>query len=234
MSTMSDGQQSLSDRVYDEIYRRISSDEWPVGTRLPNETDLSAQFSVSRSVIREALVRLRADGLVTSKPHTGSFVTGHPNSMVLERARTFSISDIQRCFEFRTGVEGEAAYLSALRQSQAKIAKIKASLDSMRAWREGTADSDGAEEDVAFHMAVAAATENNYFTSAMESMSMVIRMGISIGNTLVQYSGGRKSSAAYDEHCRVFEAIVAGDAEAARTLMRNHVENTRRRAFVGR
>ena len=213
------------------VFRQTNGRWGPV---CPTKPTFPRSFPCRAPSSERALVRLRADGLVTSKPHTGSFVTGHPNSMVLERARTFSISDIQRCFEFRTGVEGEAAYLSALRQSQAKIAKIKASLDSMKAWREGTADSDGAEEDVAFHMAVAAATENNYFTSAMESMSMVIRMGISIGNTLVQYSGGRKSSAAYDEHYRVFEAIVAGDAEAARTLMRTHVENTRRRAFVGR
>lgn len=233
LNLLAEGQRSLSDRVYEEIYRRISSDEWPLGTRLPNETDLSSQFAVSRSVVREALVRLRADGLVTSKPHTGTHVTGHPNRMVLERARIYSISDIQRCFEFRTGVEGEAAYLAALRHSQAKIAKIEASLAAMKAWRESTIESDGSDEDIQFHMSVADATENNYFTSAIESMSLVIRLGISIGNTLVQFSGGRKSSPAYEEHFRIYEAIIAGDAETARTCMRDHIENTRRRAFVG-
>lgn len=233
LNPSTEGQRSLSDRVYEEIYRRVSSDEWPIGTRLPNETDLSSQFAVSRSVVREALVRLRADGLITSKPHTGSYVTGHPNRMVLERARIYSISDIQRCFEFRTGIEGEAAYLAALRQSQGKIAKIQVCIEAMKTWRDSTTDSDGSDEDIAFHMAIASATENNYFVSAMDSMSLVIRLGISIGNTLVQFSGGRKSSPAYDEHVRIYDAIASGDAETARTCMRTHIENTRRRAFVG-
>src|ERR671910_482656 len=58
---------TLSDAVYQRIYERISNGEWPKGTRLLTEIELAEQFGVSRTVIREALLRLRIDGLIASR-----------------------------------------------------------------------------------------------------------------------------------------------------------------------
>src|SRR3546814_7258855 len=127
----SDAHRTLSDRVYEEIYRKISSDEWPQGERLPTEIDLAQQFGVSRTALREALLRLRIDGLITSRPGAGSFVTGKPSRAVFDFTRPGSIADIQRCYEFRVGVEGEAAYLAADRRSSERVDDIEAALQAL-------------------------------------------------------------------------------------------------------
>src|SRR3546814_6856784 len=89
----SDAHRTLSDRVYEEIYRKISSDEWPQGERLPTEIDLAQQFGVSRTALREALLRLRIDGLITSRPGAGSFVTGKPSR---SEAHTSELQSLMR------------------------------------------------------------------------------------------------------------------------------------------
>lgn len=225
-----DAQRSLSDQLYDEIYRRLSSSEWPIGTRLPTEAELTRQFGVSRSVVREALVRLRVDGLITSKQGAGSYVTGHPSRTVLEHARPSSIADIQRCYEFRAGIEGEAAFLATERRTPAKIAKMEKCLETLKACIN---HSEGADEDLAFHMAIAEATDNEYFVSTLLSLSQAIRIGIRIANSLSNLPTGGRVGKAYADHFKVFEAIRDGKAEEARALMRSHIEGSRRRVFVG-
>jgi len=231
LPSASEPQRSLSDRLYEEIYQRISSNEWAEGARLPTETDLANQFGVSRSVVREALVRLRVDGLITSKQGAGSHVTGHPSRIVLEHARPCSIADIQRCYEFRVGVEGEAAFLAAQRRALGKIAKIEESLVALE--RCMKAQGEGADEDLQFHLAVARATENDYFVTTVNSLSQSIRIGISIANSLSTLPTGGRLKFAYADHCRVFEAIRAGNPDEARAVMRTHIENSRKRVFVG-
>jgi DNA-binding FadR family transcriptional regulator len=225
-----ESQGSLSDRIYEEIYRRISSREWAEGTRLPSEPELAVQFGVSRTVVREALVRLRVDGLISSRPGAGSHVIGHPSQIVLEYARPCSVADIQRCFEFRMGVEGEAAYLAAERHSLKKIAKIDEALTAMKRCIE--AGGDGTEEDIAFHLAVARASENDYFVATVMSLSQAIRIGATIANSLQSFPQNRLNSA-HEAHRRVYDAILAGDRDLARAAMREHIETARRRVFVG-
>ena len=173
---------SLSDAIYEQIYERISSGEWPEGTRLPTEIELADTFGVSRTVVREALLRLRIDGLVASRQGAGTRVIGAPSQHVLEFAEPGSIADIQRCYEFRVGIEGEAARLAAERNSEARIADIEAALEAMR--RCIAKGGLGADEDIAFHIAVAQASENDYFVRTIHSVTRAIRIGISIAATL--------------------------------------------------
>ncbi|WP_344359667.1 FadR/GntR family transcriptional regulator, partial [Brachybacterium phenoliresistens] len=111
---------SLSDGIYERIYKSISAGDWPVGTKLPSEVELAVQFGVSRPVVREAMLRLRIDGLIESRQGAGTRVISVPSRSVIEFAEPGSIADLQRCYEFRVGVEGEAAYVAAQRQSRAK------------------------------------------------------------------------------------------------------------------
>lgn len=223
---------ALSDAVYEQIYERISSGEWPEGTRLPTEVEMADTFGVSRTVIREALLRLRIDGLVASRQGAGTRVIGAPSQHVMEFAEPGSVADIQRCYEFRVGIEGEAARLAAGRNSAARIADIEAALQAMeRCIAKGGL---GADEDIAFHIAVAQASENDYFVRTINSVTRAIRVGISIAATLSTRPTAERLATANREHRAIFDAIRAGDAELSRERMQAHIESARRRVFVGR
>lgn len=223
---------SLSDAIYEQIYERISSGEWPEGTRLPTEIELADTFGVSRTVVREALLRLRIDGLVASRQGAGTRVIGAPSQHVLEFAEPGSIADIQRCYEFRVGIEGEAARIAAERSSEARIADIEAALEAMR--RCIAKGGLGADEDIAFHIAVAQASENDYFVRTINSVTRAIRIGISIAATLSTRPTVERLTTANQEHEAIFDAIRSGDAILARERMQAHIESARRRVFVGR
>lgn len=224
---------SLSDRIYEEIYQKITLGEWPMGTRLPTEVDLATQFGVSRPVVREALLRLRIDGIVESRQGAGTRVINMPNRSVLEFAEPGSIADMQRCYEFRVGIEGEAAYLATLRNSAERIADIERAHQRMK---EAMADPAalGADEDINFHLAVARATENSYYITTVESATKAIMIGIQIARTLSRWTNEERIANALAEHARLLEVIKSGDAEKARLAMRAHIEGARERVFLGR
>lgn len=225
------GGRTLSDTVYQRIYERISANDWPKGTRLPTEIELAEQFGVSRTVIREALLRLRVDGLIASRQGSGTHVIGAPSQRVIDFAEPGSVADLQRCYEFRVGVEGEAAYLAATRRSRDRVAEIEAALEAME--RCVVEDRLGAEEDIAFHLAVARATENDYYQRTIASVTQAIRVGMSIAATLSHRPPPQRLGIAMGEHGSVLDAIRASDPDLARARMRAHIEGARKRVFVG-
>jgi GntR family transcriptional regulator, transcriptional repressor for pyruvate dehydrogenase complex len=97
---------ALRDRVYAQIYRKISLGEWPNGTKLPSEVQLAASFGVSRLVLREAMTRLRIDGLIDSRQGAGSRVIASPSESVLGLVATDGLADLMSLYELRIGVEG--------------------------------------------------------------------------------------------------------------------------------
>ena len=227
------GSGTLSDQVYRGIYQAITLGEWPPGTRLPTENELTKVFGVSRTVIREALIRLRIDGLVMSRQGAGTHVISAPNRSVLEFAEPENISDIQRCYEFRIGVEGETAYLAAQRQSREKIASIGDALRSMKRSYEKAGGGLSVEEDIDFHIAIARATENNFYISTITSGMQSFLVGMRIARSF-SHSSKEYQLAAVNEHQIIYDRIDAGDAGGARHAMRHHIESTRRRVFIGR
>ncbi len=225
------GSPALSDRVYQQIYARISANEWPRGTRLPTEVELAEQFGVSRTVLREALLRLRIDGLIASRQGAGTHVVGAPSERVIAFAEPESVADLQRCYEFRVGIEGEAAAVAAANHQRHRIGEIERAHEAMAACiaRNGL----GAEEDIAFHLAVARATENDYFLRTIASATRAIRVGMAIAATLSNRPPGLRLRTAFDEHGGILEAIRHADPDLARQRMRAHIESARRRVFVG-
>jgi DNA-binding FadR family transcriptional regulator len=83
------------------------------GDRLPSESRLCEVFGVSRPVVREAISRLQADGLVVTRHGAGTFVAKRPREEFLRLAPIGSLADLMRCYEYRIALEGEAASLAA-------------------------------------------------------------------------------------------------------------------------
>lgn len=225
------GDRTLSDLCYEKILSLVVNGEFLVGEKLPSEQVLSSQLSVSRPVLRQALKQLREDDVIVSRQGSGSFVNRRPDGDVLDFAPVGSIADIQRTFEFRAALEGEAAYLAAVRRTEDDLERLQSALKSLDICiEEGTLGVDG---DEAFHLAICRASDNQYFVSARTSMKNNILTGMNLTRNLSLQRPQERMLLVQQEHYAIYEAILAKDQDTARTAMRSHVENARNRVFEG-
>ena len=218
----------LAQGVVAGLKSRILDGSLAPGTKLPSEAELIEEYAVSRTVIREAVTRLRAEGLVETFQGRGSFVLAmpEPTSFQLEAAAIRSHHDVLAMVDFRIGVESEAAALAA--------AHIDAG--SSRAIREALAaflvaePEHAVEADFTFHRAVAVATGNRFYVDLLEAlgpmMIMLPRVRLADAYSLTDTTHVDRVGR---EHDNIAAAVLAGDAETARAAMRVHLGNTRRR-----
>lgn len=223
---------TLAQRVVTGLKRKILAGELPPGAKLPSESELIAEYGVSRTVVREAVTRLRAEGLVETFRGRGSFVLAvpEPSTFSLESSAIRSHHDVLAMLDFRLGVESEAAALAAARRDVTAADAVTAALDAFVAAGPETL----VEADFAFHRAVAAATGNRFYVDLLDSLGpmMIMLPRTRLGD---DYSPTDRAHVerVRREHEQVANAVLAGDAETARAAMRVHLGNTRRRLDTG-
>ena len=221
---------TLALELVESLGDRISSGQLAPGTQLPTESGLMVEFGVSRTVVREAISRLQAAGLVATRHGVGSFVVGAGNASVfrIEPQQLATLRDVVAVLELRIGVETEAAGLAAQRRSDTNLAAMRAALDSFAQALD--AGQDAVAADFQFHSEIARATQNGHFANLLATLgSMIIpRARLDPGGAAdaARQTYLRKVNA---EHESIFDAITNGDAEAARAAMRTHLANSRER-----
>jgi GntR family transcriptional regulator, transcriptional repressor for pyruvate dehydrogenase complex len=226
---------SLSGELARQLAEQIRSERFKPGDRLPTEAELMRQGGVSRTVVREAVAALRAEGLVITRQGVGAFVSdGVPpaaagaTGFVIDAEAVASLRQVLKVMELRIGIEVEAAGLAAARRSSEQMQQIAAAQRAFRAEIAGGASAPAA--DFALHRAIFAATGNEYFGSFLDFLGQII-----IPRQLVRFEQGPSDAQAEylqrvaREHDRVVEAIGDGDAEGAREAMRTHLERGRAR-----
>ena len=219
----------LVDRVYREILGSIMSGEFREGDKLPTEQALTARFDASRPTIREALSRLRSDGVTSTRQGSGTFVMRQPDPDLPRFTPLESLSDVQRCFDFRIVVESGAAALAATMAAEADLARIErccTQLDQVIADQ-----AVGAGEDFDFHLAVARACGNQFFISAIASMQAQVLVSMTLMRNLSLLKSVDRQRLVQVEHEAVLAALRSRDAQAAGQAMRSHLENARNRLF---
>ncbi len=222
----------LGDQVYTRLRTRITSGELGAGILLPRESDFAEQLGVSRTVLREALARLRHEGLVESKRGTGTRVLGASVPSIFAAAAPHSIADLEACYEFRMGLEPEVAALAARRRNAGGLDLIR---QAHRAFEACAArDELGAAEDLAFHAAIAAATRNDYYIQTIAAIAKPVEVGLGIAKAFGPLRAADRLAPTIAEHRAIVESIGAQDPEAARAAMRAHVRASRDRVFQGR
>jgi DNA-binding FadR family transcriptional regulator len=223
--------QSLGAQVYRKLSDWLRTQGPARGMRLPSEAELALEMGVSRPVLRQALAQLRAEGRVVSRKGSGNYVgdPGLPTVDALSFGLLESIPDIRNFLEFRCVVEGEAAAQAASRRQAADVAAVRtARANLQRALRAG---ESGLEEDIAFHTAVAAASGNRFFVLTMAALVEQMRFSIGLIAQLSPRPTSTRSAEVVREHRLVEEAIVRGDAPAARAAMTAHLRHGIARLF---
>lgn len=221
---------ALAHRVYEQIAARIASGEFRANTKLPSENDLSTMLGVSRPVLRAALQKLRTEGTVVARQGAGNFVRDKA-AAVLSFAPVETIADIQRCYEFRLTIEPVAAREAARRRDAQNLRKME---DALELLQDATRNKRHREDaDFGFHLAVAEASNNHYFSSTMQALREHIYVGMHMHGLSLQ-GAQPKLQRVLDEHHAVYEAIKKRDLDAAEQHMRQHVEGSRDRLFEGR
>lgn len=221
----------LTDRVKLDLMRLIEAAQMKPGDKLPPADQLCAQFSVSRTVIREAIASLKAEGRLRSLRGSGVYVAKpHENAAGFARfmAPPQEIGDVLDFMEFRIGIEVEAAGLAAERRTETNLLRMAQALAQFRQHKEDSSLASGA--DRAFHRAIAEATNNGRFTMFVDDLGERLIPRRALGPSFVDDRARVLFlDAIEEEHGRIFEAISDRKADDARVAMRRHLEDGRRR-----
>jgi DNA-binding FadR family transcriptional regulator len=201
---MTTGRRSLAHSVVDGIDARIHRAELKPGDRLPTESAIMAEYGVSRSVVREAISRLQAAGLVETRHGIGTFVLEPPLP-----------GTALAILELRMGMETEAAALAAMRRNEAQLAALREALDDMLQAQQ--AGESTVEADVRFHRILAESSANRYFVDLQGQLGRVL-------SARERPPGGFERM--HREHEDIVDAIARQDADAARAAMRTHLSNS--------
>ncbi len=215
---------SLADTLALRLREEIASGRLRPGERLPTEQQIAGTYGVSRPIVREAVGRLKHDGLVLTRQGAGAFVA-EPSA-----ASTFRIDitdfqnadEIGHIVELLMAVESTATAHAAVRRSMHDLQQIQAQLDAMQAAIDR--GDPGVDEDVAFHRAIVEATGNPFFRDLSDFLDRRVRTFIRAARSNTARMQG-VTEAVQREHQAIFDAVAAGDAGLAQAAAITHLEN---------
>ena len=214
----------LSDQVAEQLAAEIRRGGLAPGDKLPTEARLVEQFCVSRTVVREAVSRLKSLGLVDSRQGSGVFVQALAEFAPLnfESRHTASQEAVVQMVEVRRALEAEVAALAAQRRTRTDMRRIHAAVKALdSAVQSG---GNGVAEDVQFHRAIAVAARNPFLLQTLEYLGQFLH-----GATQVTRANEARrldfAQQVQHEHAAIVQALEAGDAEAARQAAAGHMGN---------
>jgi len=221
---------NLTEEIVDRIASEIRSGRLEPGSKLPTEQKLMHAMRVSRTVVREAVAALRAEGLVTTRQGSGAFVAADArrSAFRIDPDGLSSIGDVLEVMELRLAIEVEAAALAAERITPERLSPIARAL---RAIESAIHRGEGAvSEDFAFHRVIAEASGNPRFAELLEYLGrhviprQSIRISVSTPQEQRQYLMRIQK-----EHARIHKAIRVGHSAEARKAMRTHLTRSLQR-----
>lgn len=211
----------LTLRIIEDMGSAIVSGEYPPGEILPVEADLCQKYQASRSVLREAVKILSAKGLVTARRRKGTSITPQSSWDLLDAdvlrwtlKGEFSLPLLVEFTDIRLGIEPQAAAGAADRGDPAALAAIRGAFNRMRAASRG--DDDPLDSDIAFHLAILAASGNRFVNRLKHLIEAALLFSIRYTDDQT-----RTADIKLARHERVLLAIESGDPEAAATASRD-------------
>lgn len=221
---------TLTDQIADTLARQIRESVYPVSSRLPTEKSMSEQFQVSRTVIREAISRLKSEGLVETIQGSGTVVLDPKLSEAFRLGRPGQdpLAAVLQILELRRGIEVEMAALAAANRTDEDLGHIERALSAIdSAVESGT---KGIAEDFSFHMAISHATKNPHYPSLLHMLTRAVKDAIFVTRSHDEKRHDFKNRVRY-EHIDLWLAIKERDVTAARAAAFLHMRNTASRVM---
>ncbi|HVO89239.1 MAG TPA: FadR/GntR family transcriptional regulator, partial [Casimicrobiaceae bacterium] len=202
---------SAAEDVRAQLIALIESGRIKVDSRLPSENELARTFGVSRPVVREALVSLRALGLTKSHNGKGTYVASSRVStpMLLGRYSPANLNEVRRCLEV------PSARLAAQRRTSEDVGRLA---EIIAALQDADDPARRNKLDASFHMAIAQATGNPLFVKLVEDLRSILEEHSLAASRVPNRRGG-----AIAEHRAIYDAIVRRDADGAAEAMATHL-----------
>ncbi|MEO9336694.1 FadR/GntR family transcriptional regulator [Mesorhizobium sp. SB112] len=222
---MGKNRQSLSDQIAQELTRRIRDAVYVIGSRIPSEKELEAEFEVSRTVVREAVAVLRSDGILEARPGIGTFVasTGRGKALQFFAPAPERLSEALEIIELRIGVEVEAAGRAAERRTTEQLDAIERCLNAMAL---DPIANESPQLDFEFHRAIAQATNNSYFGRFLDFLGPHLIPRIMLQEKHGVHFDHEYIGGIHKEHKSIFDGIRDRNLVESRDAMRFHLMNS--------
>ncbi|MFS0723341.1 FadR/GntR family transcriptional regulator [Paenibacillus sp. 1P07SE] len=225
--------QKIYEQIADQLQARIEAGGWRSGDKLPSTKELSEQFQVGRSTMREALSALKAKGLIEIRQGEGCFVRElSPAELELPGLLLPGKESVLELLEARKALEIANAAIAAVKHTDTDLKAFEELLGSMKAHIGDEAEGEAA--DIRFHQLLAAATHNSIMVRLLESISSQMETAIRETRRLQMYSNAEVSHRLWDEHQAIYNAVAARDAAGAERAMRSHLDHVEQvlRAYI--
>lgn len=220
---------ALSTPIVDWLKAEIDAGHLRADDKLPSEAQLCERFTVSRSVVREALSQLKSEGLVRSHQGRGVFVNarGTRRTFSLDPAALSDTKNLGHVIELLVAIEAAAARHAAERHTHDDLKKIRQALIGME--YAIACDQLGDEEDFAFHQAIVDATHNPHFVTLNEYLEQHVRRLIRQARSNTAQYHHNLVKDVQDEHQAIVQAIESRDPIAAADAAERHLRNAAKR-----
>ena len=220
----------LTHELVEALGAQLRSRAIKPGDKLPTESEIMQSFGVSRGVVREALSRMQAAGLVQTQHGVGTFAleVNTEGRFRVQAPSVPDLADMLDVLELRTSLESDAAGLAATRRGDAHLRDMQAALDDFT--RNLSAVGETVAPDFRFHLAISQATGNHHYADLMSQLGPAVIPKTRVSSArLGPAHQERHLQKVNQEHHDIFAAIVRRDPEAARAAMRIHLVNSRER-----
>lgn len=208
---------SLVEAVVTRLRAPIASGEWPIGERIPVEAELAERFGVGRNTVREAVRVLVHAGVLIRRQGAGTYVCRLDDAH--DMIRSVERAGLRDRIEMRSLLEAEGARLAAVRASPADCQIIADALAARGAWRDEKKYGADVDQfvtiDAGFHDAVVAASHNSALIDLYRYFAVATRQIIHLTETDADLPAPSQAA-----HAAVYEAIVAGQPDAAEAATR--------------
>jgi GntR family transcriptional repressor for pyruvate dehydrogenase complex len=218
---------SIANLAAQALQRRIIDGEFAAGAALPSQRELSGQLSISRASLREAISTLEALGLVRAQPGKGVFVTTRARPDPSHPPRGTATMTPQALIELRAALEPVWASLAARRiddTGRTRLETIQRGMEDALKVCDLVMASDW---DLQFHLLLAELSGNPALADIARQYSEQIAHSLRL-----PFSNPSGIWEPADEHRRIIAAILAGDAAAAGSAMRDHLSAAARRVGI--
>lgn len=201
--------ETLSAQVARQIEGLITSGSWPVGTRIPPESDLVAQLSVSRNTVREALRSLAHTGMIEARAGDGTYVRT-PSELAAPLVRRARRAKLEDAVEVRLLLEQQAARLAAMRRRTEDIEPLRELLAVLQATGAAGDRVSFAAADTELHRSIVACAGNELLSEIYEHLGGALKLSVS-----PELWDQALATEEIDYHAALVEAIAAGNPDAA-------------------